>query len=190
MCMPLAYHVILGMYGFWLPNDPRGSGSSYVGSRALRRFGAATKVATTQSVAQRPHDWQRRLAAKRAIKYPPVRLAGLQALALGRGFADFQKKNGLLVWACSILPDHLHVVIGQPRLAPTQMKTQLKGAAVRRLKIEGIHPEVPKVFARDGRCVFLDAAEEVWRTVDYVEQNPVKEGLRRQFWSFVTPFDG
>jgi REP element-mobilizing transposase RayT len=188
--MPLAYHLILGMYGFWLPNDPRGSGSNYVGSRALRRFGAATKVTTTYSVAQRSHDRQRRLAAKRALKYLPVRLTGLQARAIGRGIADYQRRNGLVVWACSILPDHLHLVIGQPRLAQTPMKTQLKGAAVQRLRIEELHPEVPKLFGRDGRCVFLDADEEVWRTIDYVERNPVKEGLRRQIWSFVTPFEG
>jgi hypothetical protein len=28
----LAYHVVLGAYGFWLPNDPRGSWSDFVGS--------------------------------------------------------------------------------------------------------------------------------------------------------------
>ena len=177
------------MYGFWLPNDPRGSGSSYVGSRALRRFGTATKVTTNHSVAHRPHDRQLRLAAKRALKYPPVRLTGLQARAMRRGFAEYQKKNGLFVWACSILPDHLHLVIGQPRLAPTPMKIQLKGAAVRRLKTEGLHPQIPKLFGRGGRCVFLDTAEAVRRRIDYVEQNPIKEGLPRQYWSFVTRFE-
>ena len=30
--MILAYHSIFSMYGFWLPNDPRGSGSDYVAS--------------------------------------------------------------------------------------------------------------------------------------------------------------
>jgi len=30
--MVRGYHVIFGMYGFWLPNDPRGSWSDYVGS--------------------------------------------------------------------------------------------------------------------------------------------------------------
>ncbi len=28
--MILAYHSIFSMYGFWLPNDPRGSGSDYL----------------------------------------------------------------------------------------------------------------------------------------------------------------
>jgi len=33
--MVRAYHVIFGMYGFWLPNDERGSWSDFVGSWEL-----------------------------------------------------------------------------------------------------------------------------------------------------------
>jgi hypothetical protein len=40
------YHVIFGAYGFWLPNDPRGSWSEFVGSWELFRFGAATTTDT------------------------------------------------------------------------------------------------------------------------------------------------
>lgn len=35
--MVLASHVILGAYGFWLPNDPRGSWSTFVGAWDLYR---------------------------------------------------------------------------------------------------------------------------------------------------------
>jgi hypothetical protein len=34
--MVIGYHVILGARGFWLPNDPRGSGSSYVWRHAIK----------------------------------------------------------------------------------------------------------------------------------------------------------
>ena len=37
----LAYHLILTAYGFWLPNDPRGSWSDFVRAWELRRFGPA-----------------------------------------------------------------------------------------------------------------------------------------------------
>ena len=40
--MVLGSHVIIGMYGFWLPNDERGSWSDFVGSWELLRFGRAT----------------------------------------------------------------------------------------------------------------------------------------------------
>jgi hypothetical protein len=35
----LAYHVVFGAYGFWLPNDPRGSWSDFVASWELFRAG-------------------------------------------------------------------------------------------------------------------------------------------------------
>ena len=39
-----AYHAIFGAYGFWLPNDPRGSWTTFVGSWELNPFGPATKT--------------------------------------------------------------------------------------------------------------------------------------------------
>ncbi len=42
--MIVGYHVIFAMYGFWLPNDPRGSWSDFVGSREVHRYGTATKT--------------------------------------------------------------------------------------------------------------------------------------------------
>ncbi|HEY5314071.1 MAG TPA: hypothetical protein VIK18_16185 [Pirellulales bacterium] len=54
---PIAYHIIFCAYGFWLPNDPRGSWSTFVGSKLLyRKFGPATKVTTRESLAHQPHD--------------------------------------------------------------------------------------------------------------------------------------
>src|SRR5689334_5419414 len=54
--MVLAYHVIFGTYGFWLPNDPRGSWSDFVRSWELLRYGPATHVHTRRSTAYDPHD--------------------------------------------------------------------------------------------------------------------------------------
>jgi hypothetical protein len=77
--MIIAHHVIFAAYGFWLPNDPRGSWSDFVGSWEPFRYGPATKTDATRSVAHRPHDTQKRLAAKKALKYPPVVFSGVQA---------------------------------------------------------------------------------------------------------------
>jgi hypothetical protein len=68
-----AYHVIFTAYGFWLPNDPRGSWSNFVRSWELFLTGGpSTKVTTRQSLAQAPHDRAVRLRAKEALAYPPV----------------------------------------------------------------------------------------------------------------------
>lgn len=100
----LAYHSIFGTYGFWLPNDPRGSGSEYVASRDLFRFGKATKVTTRQSVAHRPSDpaWQQ--AARQALEYPAIEFTGVQAKLAAQGFAAACETSGYRIYACSVLP--------------------------------------------------------------------------------------
>jgi REP element-mobilizing transposase RayT len=197
--MILACHVIISAYGFWLPNDPRGSWSDFVGAWELVRFGRATKVDTHRSVAARPHDVQSRLAAKKALKYPEVHFGGLQARAVGRGFAEFVTKSGLVIWACSILPDHVHLVIARYRFAVEQASNLLKGAATRRLTAEGLHPmaglpmrggRLPTPWGRGEWKVFLRTHADVRRAVAYVAGNPAKEGLPPQRWSFVRPFNG
>src|SRR4051794_14660183 len=118
----LGYHVIFSAYGFWLPNDPRESWSEFVGAWELFLAGGkATTTDETCSLAHRPHDRRRRLAAKRVLKLPPVRFTGVQARAVGRGFAGYAAESGLPVWACSILPEHVHLVTGRFRLSVEQV---------------------------------------------------------------------
>src|SRR5205823_3506957 len=111
--MIVGYHIIIifSTYGFWLPNDPRGSWSDFVGSWELFRSGRATKTEETRSVAHLDHDDAARLAAHQSLKYPPVQLTSLQIAAVGRGFACYVARSGLVVRACAILPDHVHLVI-------------------------------------------------------------------------------
>src|SRR5271168_1526378 len=82
--MVFGYHVVFSAYGFWLPNDPRGSWSDFVGSWELFRQGPATKTTETRSLAHIEHDRAQRLAAKKTLKYPPVEFTGVQARAVGR----------------------------------------------------------------------------------------------------------
>jgi REP element-mobilizing transposase RayT len=195
----LAAHIIVGAYGFWLPNDPRGSWSEFVGSFELHKYGKATKVDVRRSVAAQLHDTARRKEAKTALKHDPVKFNGVQARAIGRGFASYVEKSGIAVHACAILPDHLHLVVARHRLAYEHLTIALKGAATRRLNEEGIHPltehqgskrRPPKCFARGQWVVFLNTDEDVWRAIAYVEMNPLKEGKPLQRWAFVTPFGG
>lgn len=195
----LAYHVIFCTHGFWLPNDPRGSGSSEVRHDPLRAFGDATKVTTRRSVAARPHDRKLRLAAKEAMKYPEVNFTGHQALSVIKGFAEQTAKSGFIIHACSILPQHAHMVIARHRYPIEQVVRLLRQAATLRLLADELHPfahlrsgkgRLPSVWAQDFRKVFLFTSEEIWHRIGYVEENPRKEGKRPQKWSFVTPYRG
>jgi REP element-mobilizing transposase RayT len=189
--MAIAYHVVCGLYGFWLPNDPRGSWSRFVASARLLRFGKATKTADRRSRARLAHDGRLRRAAKQALEDPPVCLSGRQARAVGRGFAQVCAEGGYAVHACSILPDHVHLVVGRHARRLARVVGHMKTRATQRLKAEGLWPgDGCRVWGGPGWCVYLDTPEEVRQKITYVETNPLKEGKPRQRWSFVKPFRG
>jgi REP element-mobilizing transposase RayT len=192
-----AYHAIFTAYGFWLPNDPRGSWSDFVGSWELFRFGHATKVDTRRSLAAKPHDRTLRQAAKTALNYPPVHFDGHQALAIAQGFATAVAEHNYRIFACSILPEHVHVVVARCDRLVERIVAHLKAKATATLTEAGRHPLARFSVARGGsptpwaaklwKC-YLDTPADVARAVRYVESNPVKEGKRPQRWSFVVPW--
>ena len=188
--MILGFHSISGMYGFWLPNDPRGSWSDFVASWVLFRYGAATKTDTRQSVAGARHDVAARLQAKQGLKYPPVVLNGYQALAVGHGFADAIQKSGYHVLACAILPEHVHWVIGWRLRSIRRIVGHLKGRATHHLIKENLWSDaVRPVWAESGWNVVIDNLQHLQAAIAYVENNPIKEGKKRQHWPFVTTLD-
>jgi REP element-mobilizing transposase RayT len=191
----LAYHVILSAYGFWLPNDPRGSWSEFCAAWELFRYGGrATKVDTTRSVARAKHDGAKRLGAKRLLKHAPVRWSGLQARAIARGFARAASEAGYEILGCAILHDHVHLVIGRTSRDIGQVVAHLKARATTQLRQEGIHPfeelvdargKVPAMWAGRYWKVFVDHDRHLDGAITYVEDNPKKERLRPQNWNFV-----
>ncbi|MBT5020284.1 MAG: hypothetical protein HON04_16245, partial [Planctomicrobium sp.] len=101
------YHVILPMYGFWLPNDPRGAWSDFIRKWELLRFGSGTKSIERKVISElTKSEIQQRDAARKILKYPPVSIDGLQVLAIANGFAAKIEKSNYTLWACSILPEH------------------------------------------------------------------------------------
>ncbi len=195
--MIVGYHLIFSAYGFWLPNDPRGSWSEFVGAWDLFQTGGkATKDRVTErrSYAADPHDRAKRLATKAELLRPPVRFTGVQARAVGEGFARYVNQSDLKVWACAIVPDHVHLVVGRLKMRVEQLSIQLKKAATLKLVEEVVHPfqhlkpadgPPPKCFAVGEWKGSLDPPD-VRRCVRYVELNPEKAGLPPQTWSFVT----
>jgi REP element-mobilizing transposase RayT len=195
----LAAHVIFTAYGFWLPNDPRGSWSDFVASWELLKFGRATKVTTRASVAHVAHDRELRRAAKRALKYPTVRFTGVQARAVARGFARAVHESGYVIYACSILHDHVHLVIAPQLRFYEQIVAHLKGRATQQLKREAIHPlarltkrggAVPSPWAEGLWKVYCFDRDHVRNAIRYVEDNPLREDKLPQSWKFVRPYEG
>jgi len=194
------YHVILPMYGFWLPNDPRGSWSDFVRTWELVRFGAATKT-----VERREHEElteserHLRKSAKQSLQYRPVSIDDQQTRSIGNGFEVQVTKSSYTIWACSILPEHTHLVIARHSYKVEQIANLLKGASTSRIVEDGLHPlaqhaelgkRPPRMWSAHEWKVYLDSEEAIENAIRYVEENPMKEGKPKQSWSFVTPYAG
>jgi REP element-mobilizing transposase RayT len=181
-------------------NDPRGGGSIRVRTWHLHdAAGEATKVHTRRSVAARPHDISIRRAAKEALKYPAVELTGRQARAVARGIAAVCPKVELVIHACEIMPDHVHVVVKAHRLDGDEIIACLKRAGTRGMNDEGRHPmaayprengRLPTPWAARGWKVKIHTPKHMRDCIRYVERNPVRAGFEAQRWGFVAPYLG
>lgn len=134
-----------------------------------------------------------------ALKDPAVEFTGAQALSIGTGFARYLERSGVVVWACSILPDHVHPVVARHRYHAETMIQHFKWNGTMQLNKDKRHPlaryaepgkSAPSPWSERGWKVFLDCERDILRAIKYVEDNPLKEGKPRQSWSFVTPFAG
>jgi REP element-mobilizing transposase RayT len=200
--MILAAHVIISAYGFWLPNDPRGSWSDFIRQFDLLRFGEATTVDERRSLAKHPHSTALRAAAKKELAYPPVLFTGEQALAIANGFGEVVRRTMCIIYGCAIMPDHVHLVIGRHRYDIQHVVNLLKGGATTRLRREGLDPfehffsgspqgcARPSPWAHRHWKVWLDSVEDIERSIEYTNDNPENAGLKRQSWKFVQPYTG
>jgi hypothetical protein len=87
------------------------------------------------------------------------------------------------------MPDHVHLVIRKHRDDAEQMIGNFQGMSRAWLLKRRLVPDEHPVWTKGGWLVFLSAPEEVWPRIRYVEGNPGKEGLVRQEWPFVVPYD-
>lgn len=193
------YHVILPMYGVWLPNDPRGAWSDFIWKWELLRYGRPSKTLERRELQELSDaEIRQRDAARKQLQYPPVVLTGLQAQSIGQGFAITVKKSGYTVWACAILPQHTHLVVARHTYKVEQIANLMKGGASKQILKDERHPL--QSFAKDGKYprmwaerrwkVYLDSEEQIETAIRYVEDNPVEEDKPRQHWKFVIPFRG
>ncbi len=194
----IGFHIICCTYGFWLPNDERGSCSTFVGSEALTKFGPANPVSHGRSVARKPYDFQIRQMARESLKYPPVVLTLDQIAAAGRGIAkELAEFDAAPMYAFAGLRDHFHAVSGPCRYDIRRFAGRLKGAATRQLLEEGIHP-MEKFMHTDGTLpspwsvkpwvVYEFTDGDMLRAIKYANDNVIRAGLPPQHYPFVVRY--
>ena len=184
----LAYHIMWTAYGWWLPNDPRGStshtirsdiiadlGELHHGRKQLQPAGQDIRAFYQQASDTLQHD----LLSFTPDQFPTV------AQALDESIADHQ----YTCYACAVMPDHVHLLIRRHRHQSEEMLANLQSESRSRLSALGLRKLSHPTWTRGGWRVYLDHPDAIRRTIRYIEHNPVKMRLPAQHWDFVTPYN-
>lgn len=184
----IAYHLIWTNYGTWLGNDPRGSGSTKVYTPALAELGdvhvGRKKVQPARSDVRKFYR-----EAESLLQFPVIRFDDQSRLEIANAFAETIRNRRYTCYACAIMPDHAHLVVRKHRDSAEAMIEYLQSQSRSTLIEGGYAPVDHPVWTKGGWKVFLNAPDEVWSRVRYVEGNPAREGLPRQVWPFVVEYD-
>lgn len=185
----LGYHLVWTAYGWWLPNDPRGSMSRTIACDVIAELGELHYGRKKIQPASRDiRAFYER--ATQVLKHPLLTFAPEEIAAIAEAFATVIREEMYTCYACAIMPDHVHALIRKHRDSAEEMIAKLQGASrdqVINLELRQVdHP----VWGGPGWKVFLDSPEDIRRTVRYIEQNPTKARLPGQHWEFVSEYDG
>lgn len=185
----IAHHLVWTAYGWWLPNDPRGSSSRTIATGVLKMLGALHEG--RRAVQPASADIRRFYEAAGAFLKDELRtFDGPARNTIAAALSEVIATRRYTCYACAIMPDHVHLVIRRHRDAAEAMIGQLQAASARRLREaasgwDASHP----VWGGPGWKVFLEHPDDVARTIGYVDANPDGLRLPRQRWPFVTPYD-
>ncbi len=185
----IAYHLIWTAYGFWLPNDPRGSTSKNIASDVIAELGElhhGRRKIQPSSHAIREFREQ----ARGVLKFPLLQFSPQDVCVIGAEFSEAASEQRYTCYACAIMPDHVHVLIRKHKHQAEQMIENLQQTGRLRLRTTDARPPDHPVWGGPGWKVYLDHPREVRREIRYIEENPVKWRLPRQNWAFVKKYDG
>jgi len=187
--MILGYHLIWTAYGWWLPNDPRGSssheirvervaelGELHYGRRAVQPAAADLRLFYTE--------------ARTVLKHELLTFSSEAVTVLAEAFATVIAERKYTCYACAIMPDHVHALIRRHREKAEEMIAALQAKSKECVIAKGLRNDDHPVWGGPGWKVFLETREDIERIVKYIQQNPNKARLPRQEWGFVTPYDG
>lgn len=192
MAQPLviAHHLIWTAYGWWLPNDPRGSGSKHVCADVIAALGelhhGRKRVQPAMLEVRQFYE-----QAAEVLQHPLLTFDEAARAEIAAAFRHVIEEQRYTCYACAIMPDHVHVLIRKHKHQAEEMIDALKEGSRARLQSTGHRTSRhPTWTTRGGWKVFLDQPDEVRRTIRYIERNPLLLGLPQQRWAFVKPYDG
>ena len=185
----IAHHLMWTLYGWWLPNDPRGSTSQVIRNDVLNDLGELHFGRKRIQPAGRDiRTFYRQADAK--LMHPLLSFSPSEFPAIGEILGTVVKECRYTCWAMAVMPDHIHILIRKHRDDGEEMIEKLQSLSRTRFTEAGIRTPEHRVWTHGGWDVFLDHPDEIQRTIHYIEQNPVKRGWPIQRWEWVQEYDG
>jgi REP element-mobilizing transposase RayT len=187
--MVAGYHLIWTAYGWWLPNDPRGSSSHEIRSDVITNLGelhhGRKKVQPTSSDLRVFYE-----NAKAVLKHALLVFDEKEINLIAQSFAKTIAEQRYTCYACAIMPDHVHMLIRKNKHQAEEMIVNLQKESRLALIDKKYRPEQHPVWGGPGWKVFLENCEDFERTIRYIKDNPIKARRPAQWWDFVKPYDG
>lgn len=184
----IAHHIMWTLYGWWLPNDLRGSTSSVIRNDILAELGNLHHGRkTAQPIGKDIRAFYQQAAD--LLQHPLLSFSPDVFPAVADTVGKAIAECGYTCYACAIMPDHVHLLIRKHRDLAETMIERIQSLSRKRLVELGIREAAHPTWTRGGWKVFLDHPEEVTRTIRYIDGNPTKMRLAQQRWSFVQTYD-
>jgi REP element-mobilizing transposase RayT len=187
--MVAGYHLIWTAYGWWLPNDPRGSSSREIRVERIAELGEhhyGRKEVQPKSAELRRFFEN----ARRALKYELLTFTDDEVNLVAAAFAAVIQERRYTSYACAIMPDHVHILVRKHVDLSEMMIEHLQERSRQALIEAGRRPMDHPVWGGPGWKVFLNTPDDFRRVVKYIQENPIKAGRAAQRWEFVKEYDG
>lgn len=187
--MIAAYHLLWTIYGYWLPNDPRGSVSQRIRNDSIADLGPVHFERKREQPSRKElRDFQKESA--KVLRFELRKLSVDELAGVATAFAEVIRARTYTCYACAIMPDHVHLLIRKHRDSAEEMIAELQRASRLAVLDVGERPIEHPVWGGRGWKVFLRNSDDIHRVVRYIECNPEKSGLPPQRWSFASEYDG
>src|SRR5713101_1705661 len=112
--MVLGYHLIWTAYGWWLPNDPRGSSSHEIRVEKIADLGDL-RFGRKEIQPSRAELREFFAASRDVLAHEPMIFTADDIQFVGKCLGEIISERGYTCYACAILPDHVHLLIRRHR---------------------------------------------------------------------------
>src|SRR5205823_511271 len=158
--MVARFHLVWTAYGWWLPNDPRGSSSHEIRVERIAELGqlhhGRKKVQPSRAELLAFLD-----EARLVLKHELLEFNDGDVAVIADAFAEVIRDNTYTCYACAIMPDHVHALIRRHRDKGEQMIAKLQQKSREKLIEAGRRPPDHPVWGGPGWRVFLETREDI-----------------------------